>query len=154
MPGMIDCHEHLCLDVGDEAAQCAQPYARLVVISVHNAKSILLSGITTIRDCGEKDFLDVEIKRAIEERMIEGPRIVISGQPIIRTGGHAHFLGRETDGVADMRKAVREQVKQGVDFIKIMVSGGMSTLGSLPDGQEFSREEIEACIEEADRKSV
>lgn len=151
MPGMIDCHEHLCLDVGDEAAQCVQPYARLVVISVHNAKAILQKGVTTIRDCGEKDFLDVEIKRAIEEGMIEGPRLIISGQPIIRTGGHAHFLGRETDGVSDMRKAVREQVKQGVDFIKIMVSGGMSTLGSRPDGQEFSREEIEACMDEAHR---
>jgi imidazolonepropionase-like amidohydrolase len=151
MPGMIDCHEHLCLDVGDEAAQCAQPYARLVVISVHNAKAILEQGITTIRDCGEKDFLDVEIKRAIEEGMIPGPRLIISGQPIIRTGGHAHFLGRETDGVADMRKAVREQVKRGVDFIKIMVSGGMSTLGSVPDGQEFSDEEIAACMDEAHR---
>lgn len=154
MPGMIDCHEHLCLDVGDEAAQCAQPYARLVIISTHNAKAILESGITTIRDCGEKDFLDVEIKKAIDEGMIPGPRLVISGQPIIRTGGHAHFLGRETDGVDDMRKAVREQVKRGVDFIKIMVSGGMSTLGSVPDGQEFSDEEIRACMDEAHRAGL
>lgn len=154
MPGMIDCHEHLCLDVGDEAAQCAEPYAWLVVKAVANAKLILESGITTVRDCGEKDFLDVQVKRAIDAGLVPGPRLVISGQPIIRTGGHAHFLGRETDGVADMRKAVREQIKHGVEFIKIMVSGGMSTLGSKPDSQEFSIEEIHACVDEAHRAGL
>jgi imidazolonepropionase-like amidohydrolase len=151
MPGMIDCHEHLSLDVGDEAAQCSQPLPYLTMVAVANARKILQAGITTMRDVGEKGFIDVEIKRGIEAGLIQGPRLLTSGHPIIRTGGHAHFIGRETDGVGDMRKAVREQLKQGVDLIKIMVSGGMSTKGSLPDSQEFSDEEIQACIEEARR---
>lgn len=151
MPGMIDCHEHLILDVGDEAAQSSQPDAWLTITAVNNARKILHAGITTMRDVGEKNFIDVEMKKAIDRGLIPGPRLLISGQPIIRTGGHAHFLGRETDGVGDMRKAVREQLKQGVDWIKIMVSGGMSTRGSRPDSQEFSTEEILACIDEAHR---
>ncbi|MDB4895625.1 MAG: hypothetical protein JWN15_1887 [Firmicutes bacterium] len=151
MPGMIDCHEHLVLDMGDEAAQCSQPDAWLTITAVQNARKILQAGITTMRDVGEKNFIDVEMKRAINAGLIPGPRLLISGQPIIRTGGHAHFLGRETDGVGDMRKAVREQLKRGVDVIKIMVSGGMSTRGSRPDSQEFATEEIQACIDEAHR---
>lgn len=151
IPGMIDCHEHLILDMGDEAAQCNQPDAWLTITAVENARKILHAGITTMRDVGEKNFIDVEMKRAINTGLIPGPRLLISGQPIIRTGGHAHFLGRETDGVSDMRRAVREQLKQGVDLIKIMVSGGMSTKGSRPDSQEFSTEEILACIDEAHR---
>jgi imidazolonepropionase-like amidohydrolase len=151
MPGMVDCHEHLILDVGDEAAQCSQPTPWLTMMAVANAKKILHAGITTMRDVGEKDFIDVEIKRGIAAGLIPGPRLLISGHPLIRTGGHAHFLGRETDGVSDMRRGVREQLKQGVDLIKIMVSGGMSTKGSLPDAQEFSDEEIRACIDEARR---
>jgi imidazolonepropionase-like amidohydrolase len=151
MPGMIDCHEHLVLDMGDEAAQCSQPDAWLTITAVQNVRKILHAGITTMRDVGEKNFIDVEMKRAINAGLIPGPRLLISGQPIIRTGGHAHFLGRETDGVGDMRKAVREQLKRGVDVIKIMVSGGMSTRGSRPDSQEFATEEIQACIDEAHR---
>jgi imidazolonepropionase-like amidohydrolase len=154
MPGMFDCHEHLTLDVGDEAAQCAEPDAWLTIVAVQNARKILEAGITTMRDVGEKNFIDVEMKRAIESGMVSGPRLLISGHPIIRTGGHAHFLGRETDGVGDMRRAVREQVKQGVDLIKIMVSGGMSTKGSRPDSQEFSTEEILACFDEAHRAGL
>ncbi len=151
MPGLIDCHEHLMLDLGDEAAQSAQPIPYLSAIAVANAKKILQSGITTMRDVGERYFIDVEMKRAIEAGLIQGPRLLTSGHPLIRTGGHAHFFGRETDGVEDMRKAVREQLKQGVDLIKIMVSGGMSTKGSLPDSQEFSDEEIHTCVDEARR---
>ncbi|WP_293800115.1 amidohydrolase family protein [uncultured Bosea sp.] len=151
LPGLIDCHEHLIVDPGDEAAQCAEPLPYLAMKAVWNAREILKAGITTMRDVGEKYFIDVEAKRCIDAGLIQGPRLLISGHPLIRTGGHAHFLGRETDGVSDMRKAVREQLKQGVDLIKIMASGGMSTKGSLPDSQEFSDDEIRACIDEARR---
>lgn len=151
LPGLIDSHEHLIVDPGDEAAQCAETQNYLAMKAMWNAKAILKAGITTMRDVGERHFIDVDAKRCIEQGLVQGPRLLISGHPIIRTGGHAHFLGRETDGVGDMRKAVREQLKQGVDLIKIMASGGMSTKGSLPDSQEFSDEEIIACVDEARR---
>lgn len=151
LPGLIDSHEHLIVDPGDEAEQCAETLPYLSMKAMWNAKAILKAGITTMRDVGERYFIDVDVKRCIEAGLIQGPRLLISGHPIIRTGGHAHFLGRETDGVGDMRKAVREQLKQGVDLIKIMASGGMSTKGSLPDAQELSDEEIIACVDEARR---
>lgn len=151
LPGLIDSHEHLIVDPGDEAAQCAETIPYLAMKAMWNAKAILKAGVTTMRDVGERYFIDVDAKRCIEAGLIQGPRLLISGHPIIRTGGHAHFLGREADGVGDMRKAVREQLKQGVDLIKIMASGGMSTKGSLPDSQEFSDEEIYACVDEARR---
>jgi imidazolonepropionase-like amidohydrolase len=151
LPGLIDSHEHLIVDPGDEAAQCAETIPYLAMKAMWNAKAILKAGVTTMRDVGERYFIDVDAKRCIEAGLIQGPRLLISGHPIIRTGGHAHFLGREADGVGDMRKAVREQLKQGVDLIKIMASGGMSTKGSLPDSQEFSDEEIIACVDEARR---
>ena len=151
LPGLIDSHEHLIVDTGDEAAQCAETIPYLSMKAMWNAKAILKAGITTMRDVGERYFIDVDVKRCIEAGLIQGPRLLISGHPIIRTGGHAHFLGRETDGVSDMRKAVREQLKEGVDLIKIMASGGMSTKGSLPDSQELSDEEIFACVDEARR---
>lgn len=151
LPGLVDSHDHLIVDPGDEAAQCAETIPYLAMKAMWNAKAMLKAGITTMRDVGERYFIDVDVKRCIEQGLIQGPRLLISGHPIIRTGGHAHFLGRETDGVGDMRKAVREQLKQGVDLIKIMASGGMSTKGSLPDSQEFSDEEIIACVDEARR---
>jgi len=151
LPGLIDSHEHLIVDIGDEEAQCSETIPYLAMKAMWNAKAILKAGITTMRDVGERYFIDVDAKRCIEAGLIQGPRLLISGHPIIRTGGHAHFLGRESDGVGDMRKAVREQLKRGVDLIKIMASGGMSTKGSLPDSQEFSDEEIFACVDEARR---
>lgn len=150
-PGFVDCHDHLCLDAGDEAAQCAESDVWLSIVSVANAKKIVESGITTMRDCGEKSFIDVEVKRAIEKGIIPGPRLLTAGYPICRTGGHAYHLGREANGADDVRKAVREQLKMGVDLIKIMASGGMSTKGSIPDGQELTDEEIHAAIDEAHR---
>ena len=151
MPGFVDCHDHFCLSVGDEAAQCAQSDVALTIASVANAKMMLESGITTLRDCGEKYLIDIEMKKAIEEGLVPGPRIVTAALPIMRTGGHANFLGREADGPWDVRKAVREQLKAGAELIKIFPSGGMSTRGSSPTGLEMTPEEIEAAVDEAHR---
>lgn len=151
IPGMIDCHDHLDLDVGDEEAQSKEPASYMVMKAVGNARAILEAGITTLRYLGAPKNVDIEMRRAISAGEIMGPRLNIAGEPIMRTGGHAHFLGREADGVDDVRKAVREQLKKGADVIKIMVSGGMSTSGSSPMMQEFTDEEIAAAIDEAHR---
>lgn len=150
-PGFVDCHDHFCLNIGDEAAQCAQSDVALTISSTANARLILESGITTMRDCGERSLIDLEMKRAIEMGIVPGPRLVTACRPIMRTGGHGHFLGREADGPWDVRKAVREQLKSGAELIKIFPSGGMSTRGSSPTALEMTREEIEAAIDEAHR---
>ena len=151
VPGFVDCHDHFCLNLGDEAAQCAQSDVALTISSVANARAMLESGITTLRDCGEKALIDVEMKRAIETGIVPGPRLVTAAWPIMRTGGHGYFLGREADGPWEVRKAVREQLRAGADMIKIIPSGGMSTRGSSPVALEMTREEIEAAIDEAHR---
>lgn len=151
IPGMIDCHDHLDLDVGDEEAQSREPSSFRSMRAVANARTVLEAGITTLRYLGALSGVDVELRRAIDAGEIPGPRLHIAGHPIMRTGGHAHFIGREADGVDDVRKAVREQLKAGADVIKIMASGGMSTEGSSPVVQEFTDDEIEAAIDEAHR---
>jgi imidazolonepropionase-like amidohydrolase len=151
LPGLIDCHDHLDLDVGDEEVQSKEPASFMSMKAVANARTVLNAGITTLRYLGAPKGVDIEMRRAIAAGEIPGPRLFISGNPIMRTGGHAHFLGREADGVDDMRKAVREQLRKGADQIKIMASGGMSTEGSSPVVQELTDEEIIAAIGEAHR---
>jgi imidazolonepropionase-like amidohydrolase len=151
IPGMIDCHDHLDLNVGDEEAQSKEAVSYMAMKAVANARIVLEAGITTLRYLGAPKGVDIEMRRAISAGEIPGPRLYVAGEPIMRTGGHAHFLGREADGVDDVRKAVREQLKKGADVIKIMASGGMSTSGSSPVMQEFTDDEIAAAIDEAHR---
>jgi len=151
MPGIIDGHDHLGLDMGDEAAQAREPLCYTAIKGVRNAEQLLRAGITTLRVAGERDFLDKTWRGAIDEGLMLGPRLVICGQPICRTGGHGWYLGIEADGVDAVRKAVRTQIKAGVDQVKIIITGGMSTVGSNPLASEYTKEEIVAAIEEAHR---
>jgi len=91
LPGLIDSHEHLGLDVeeGDEREQCAQPQEYIAIKGVTRAERILKSGITTLRDAGEKEFVDFSWRRALQEGAILGPRLLIAGQPLTRTGAIA-----------------------------------------------------------------
>ncbi len=151
MPGLIDCHDHLGFDVGDEEAQALENDFVNVLRGVHNAKALLCSGITTLRTMGEKNFMDIYWQKAIEAGWMVGPRIVNSSQIIAKTGGHAWYIGLEVDGADNLRSAIRGQVKSGASLIKIMITGGASTAGSDPLAPEYSTEEIIAAIEEAHR---
>jgi len=151
LPGFVDCHDHLGIDMGDEVAQSKEPFAYTAIKGVRNARDILRKGVTTVRDVGEQEFIDVSWRRAIREGLIEGPNLLISGKFITRTRGHAWFFGNEVDGVDAIRRSVREQLKQHVDWIKLMVSGGSSTPGSVVMMAEYSEAEIAACIDEAHR---
>ncbi len=151
MPGFVDCHDHLGIDMGDDSAQAKEPLAYTVVKGVNNAKQILHKGITTLRDAAERDHIDVTWRQAINEGIMEGPNLLICGKFITRTGGHAWVFGNEADGVEGVRRSVREQIKVRVDWIKLMVSGGASTPGSVVTMAEYTEAEIAACIDEAHR---
>jgi imidazolonepropionase-like amidohydrolase len=151
MPGLIDCHDHLGFDVGNEEAQAYENDFSNVLRSVRNARSILKAGITTLRTMGEKRFMDIYMKKAIEAGWIRGPRLVNSCQLIAKTGGHAWYIGVEADGVDGLKRAIRQQAKAGADWIKIMITGGVSTEGSDPTAPEYSMEEIRTAVEEAHR---
>lgn len=152
MPGLVDAHDHLGLDVGDEEAQLAESTEFVALRAAHNARAILRSGTTTLRDLGEKGDLGVALRRAVEAGVLLGPRLVVAGRNICRTAGHGWFIGREADGPYGLRTAVRDEVRKGADLIKIMVTGGVATPGSVVLAPEFTDEEVTAAVDEAHRR--
>jgi len=151
MPGLIDCHDHLGIDIGDHMALIHENDYVKAMRGVRNAETILNAGITALRSMGEKNFMDIYWKHAIDSGWIRGPRLVISCQLLVRTGGHGWFIGLEVDGPDALRRAVRTQVKAGADWVKFMLTGGSSSPGSDPLAPEYCPEEIKAIIEEAHR---
>jgi imidazolonepropionase-like amidohydrolase len=157
LPGLIDAHDHLTLDLGDEEAQSRMPDTRTVLQGAGTAARILASGITTLRDCGARSGLDVQLKQAIESGVIRGPRVLVSGVPVTVTGGTAWFLGGEADSPGEIRRLIRQQVKAGADWIKVFVTGGVASRGSNLLRPAFSAEDLRVIVEEtheADRRVV
>ncbi|MCA1647819.1 MAG: amidohydrolase family protein [Chloroflexi bacterium] len=149
LPGFIDCHDHLGIDLGDEEAQSRESAAWQTVRVLRNGRRCLDAGITTVRDLGEKDHFDVEWRRVFATGQAEGPQLLIAGRIVTRTGGHAWFFGRQADGPDEVRRAVREQLRAGVDLIKVMLTGGAGTAGTDPTAAGYTRDEIVAAVEEA-----
>jgi imidazolonepropionase-like amidohydrolase len=151
LPGMINCHVHLCNDgAADLFGQVVNDSVPIATIrSVLNARLTLLAGITTVRDCGAASQIAIEISKAIDRGMIEGPRVRAAGRVVTMTGGHGHFIGREADGPDEVRKAVRAEIKGGANFIKVMATGGVLTPGVDPSQTTFQLEEMQAAVEEA-----
>jgi imidazolonepropionase-like amidohydrolase len=151
LPGMINCHVHLCADgAADLFAQAVNDSIPIATIrSVLNARLTLEAGITTVRDCGAASQIAIEIGKAVDRGMIEGPRVRAAGRVVTMTGGHGHFIGREADGADEVRKAVRAEIKGGASFIKVMATGGVLTPGVDPSQTAFTIEEMRAAVEEA-----
>lgn len=151
LPGMINCHVHLCNDgAADLFAQVLNDSVPIATIrSVINARLTLEAGITTVRDCGAASQIAIEIAKAVDQGLIDGPRVRAAGRVITMTGGHGHFIGREADGPDEVRKAVRAEVKGGAHFIKVMATGGVLTPGVDPSQTAFQLDEMQAAVEEA-----
>src|SRR5579875_3751863 len=110
LPGLIDCHVHTNLP-GDGTPfvdSVTESDGVLVAIACHNARTALLSGITTLRDCGGRGRTTFDVRRALQLGYGEGPRLILCGQPITITGGHCWYFGGEADGVEGVRQNVRE----------------------------------------------
>src|SRR5581483_544893 len=153
LPGLIDTHVHLGFDAGRTpvARMLADDDTVLVLRMRRAARRALAAGITTVRDLGDRGYLGLALRdwfRAGEE---SGPEIVAAGPPITVTGGHCHFMGGEADGEIEVRRAVRARVKQGVDVIKIMATGGQMTPGTNPLAAQYTVAELSAAAEEAHR---
>jgi imidazolonepropionase-like amidohydrolase len=151
LPGYIDCHEHIGIDVGDEHAQSVDDAPRIMLKGVRALAAMTRGGVTTIRDCGERADVEPYWPEAVEQGVITGPRIIRSVTPICRTGGHAWYLGAQTDGPDQLRAAVRRNVRAGAHFIKVMATGGLGTIGSSPGAPEFTLPELRAVVDEAHR---
>jgi imidazolonepropionase-like amidohydrolase len=108
-----------------------------------------MAGVTTIRDMGARDGIDLGLRQAIRTGLVPGPRMLASGQPICMTGGHGWQLGREANGPEEVRKATREQIKAGTDIVKLMATGGVLTPAVEPGSEQLTEAELRAGVEEA-----
>ena len=151
LPGLIDCHVHLCLDGSPDpmTSISKESNSMITLKAAQHAKLTLEAGVTTIRDMGGKDYIDIAIRDGIESGLLQGPRMICCGRLVCMTGGHGWQFGRETNGMDGVREAVREQLKMGVNFIKLIATGGVMTKGVDPGATQFTREELTAGVEEA-----
>ena len=151
LPGLINCHVHLCLGAEADPVRPVreEPVALTAIKALLRARETARAGVTTVRDLGGREYVEIAARRAIQEGLIDGPRILVAGRPVCMTGGHGHWLAREADGPDDARKAVREQLKAGADVIKIIATGGVMTPGVEPGSPQLTLEEMRAAIEEA-----
>jgi imidazolonepropionase-like amidohydrolase len=151
LPGLIDAHVHLCLDGSPDpmTSLLKDSTPQLTLKAAHHARRTLNAGVTTIRDMGGKDYVDLAIRDGIESGLLQGPRMICSGRVVCMTGGHGWQFGREADGTDEIREAVREQLKAGADFVKLIATGGVMTKGVDPGATQFTLEELMAGVEEA-----
>lgn len=153
LPGLIDCHVHLCYrgDADPRAALAKLNPAEVTLTVLENAQRALAGGLTALRDCGGKDHLEFAVRDAIARGTFPGPTIRAAGRMICMTGGHGSFLGRVADGCEEVVKAVREQIHADCDLVKIMATGGVMTPGVNPEDAHYTAEEMRAGVREAKR---
>lgn len=165
MPGLIDAHVHVVAGVVNLGLNAMLPDAVVAFRAAKIMHGMLMRGFTTVRDLGGCTY---GLRMARDEGHFDGPRLNISGKALSQTGGHCDFrgrhdtrdtaffaarlgsLGRLVDGVADVRRACREEIKAGADYIKIMANGGVASPTDPIAFVGFSREEMLASVEEAE----
>ncbi|HEY3314484.1 MAG TPA: amidohydrolase family protein [Bacillota bacterium] len=149
LPGLIDAHCHLTYSGALISEEVARTDKERTIHAVNNAFVTLLSGVTTCRDPGGVDHIDVAVRDAVRAGLIHGPRVVAGGQMIGMTGGHGWFFGCEADGRDGVRRAARLQIKAHTDWVKFMASGGFAEVGEQPGAAQLNEDEMAAGIEEA-----
>jgi imidazolonepropionase-like amidohydrolase len=165
LPGLIDCHTHVADGAhdGEPMGQFKKTGAQVALESVPNARAMLESGFTTVRDVGTYRALgDIALRDAINRGDIIGPRMFVAGAYVTISGGAGALTGLAPDiqlpwdlryGEAnspwEVRKVIRQLAHDGVDHIKVLSSGAVLTHGSNPHSQEFTPEELQAAVDEA-----
>jgi len=155
MPGLTDAHTHAAGTVPSVAKGAEEP---LPGIAAHflqaELRDYLRLGVTTIRVVGSQGSLPQQARQAMRYRAFRGPRLLTCGKIISATAPGGRFYGdmyREADGPDDMRRAVREQIRAGADFIKVMTTGARSNELEDPDPLQLTEPELAAVIDEAHR---
>lgn len=164
LPGLIDCHVHVLLSEVNLRALEAVPLTLMTARAAPVLRAMLERGFTTVRDVGGADW---GLREAVAAGYLPGPRLFVAGRAIGPTGGHSDTRRRTdpggacacanamtftlavADGVDQVRRTVREQLRQGADHVKLMVSGGVASPYDPLDSLQYSVEEIRAAVEEA-----
>ena len=152
MPGLIDCHSHASIvpGLGDQLGQLRRGPVPQALAATRNLARDLAAGTTTMRVMGEEHFLDIEVRDAVEAGVIAGPRLLVAGRGLAATNGHGRALA-SYDGVDEVRRGARENLRRGANHVKIFVTGGVSSPGAMSTSSAYTREEIRAAVEEAER---
>ena len=152
LPGFVNAHTHCSIipGLGDQTGQMRQGPFPSVLRAVGNMRRELRAGTTTARIMGEEHHLDVELRRAIDAGLIPGPRLLCCGIHLTASHGHGRAL-TTTDGVEGVRQRVRQNVAAGCEWIKLFITGGVSSVGAALEAYTYTREEIRAACEEAHR---
>lgn len=161
LPGLIDAHVHVTAVTADLAALSEMSPALVTARAARLLREMLLRGFTTVRDAGGADS---GLAAAITQGYLTGPRVVFGGKALSQTGGHGDMRGpgrwewvdwpgrpglsRLCDGVAEVRRAARDELRQGAHHIKLMLSGGVASPTDRVDSMQFSDEEVRAAVEE------
>ena len=167
MPGLCDAHVHVTAATANLSAIRHWSPAYVTAHAAVILEDMLMRGFTTVRDGGGADW---GLAKAVEEGLIAGPRIFFCGHALSQTGGHGDMrssgddgigyswltpgLGWVCDGVSQLRRACREEVRRGAHHIKLMVSGGVASPTDRIDSTQFSEEEIRAAVEEAEAANL
>ncbi|MFN8413054.1 MAG: amidohydrolase family protein [Anaerolineales bacterium] len=151
LPGLIDCHVHIAAECLPDSTMNG-PWGWTTLVMLKHAQNTLSAGITTIRDVGGRHHLEFSLRKAVEAGMFAAPRMSLAGKLLsITSAGSEWYDGmyREADGVDEVRKAAREQLKAGADLIKMLATGAVLTPGEKPGAAQFEQEEIRAAVQEA-----
>ncbi len=166
LPGFIDVHVHLMTDAFEREETIYTPLSLYFFNAIERMQRTINAGVTSVRDAG---LADIGIKLAVEKGVITGPRLQISVSPMTITGGHFDFWltsGYDikptypgypdgiADGVEEVRKTVREIMRAGAEFIKVMVTGGVISANDRPEYPQFTKEELNVIVEEASYRDL
>ena len=152
MPGLIDAHSHISIvpGMGDQIGQLRQAPVPQALRATANLRRDLFSGATTMRVMSEEHFLDLDVRAAIDAGVVPGPRLLCGTRGITASNGHGRAFSA-FDGVEEIRRGVRENFQRGADHVKIFATGGVASTGTTLKACVYTREEIRAAVEEAER---
>ncbi|HET7767633.1 MAG TPA: amidohydrolase family protein, partial [Chloroflexota bacterium] len=168
LPGLIDTHVHLtfaaaagagcpprsagpAVTAAQVALICGDSDSERIVRALAAAQAALAVGVTTMCDCGDKGSSVLSLRELVEAGVVAGPRILSSGPPITTRAGHCWWLGGEADTLDEAVTRVRELVKLGADFVKVMATGGNLTKGSNPLEPQYPVETLAAIVADSHR---
>lgn len=159
MPGMINSHVHIFMEpyTWDRKSMFEETQSSMILNAMRRLDQLLKSGVTYFRDCGGFNLYDIELRDELIEKNWLAPEFLAAGDALCISGGHTWWMSRQCDGENEFIKGVRENIRQGSDFIKIMITGGYARQNMrvnhnlLPGAPQMTLKEIEAVVYEAHR---
>ena len=148
IPGLIDAHVHMCLDpdIKDPLAQDKFSDDEIRNKIAQRAREMLLAGITSARDLGGGNWLELDVRDQINRGELVATRLVCAGQPVTSPEGHCHFWGGEAEDIDTALDVIERQITHKVDLIKIMATGGSLTPGSTPANPQFDENQMVTMV--------